>query len=298
MYEASGSCIGLPALLAGQFIEVSGVGKRFSGRYRLSRVSHTLDASGYRTDFAVTQRAEASVLGLLRKATFDTPSPHKREPINGVVVGTVRSVDPIRYKLWVNLPNTPPTDVVKVSCASFMAGDDRGAYFLPEIGDQVLVAFVGGEITRGCALGCLWRAGPKPAQLPGVQRLRSKVGHTITLDDNQRTIAVEHPGGASITMAADGSIAVTAGRTGGDIVFESPAGDISLRSAAGNVTLQAAKDVGVRSAGGDVAVTAGKDLALTSTGGRAVLEAQAAGIALKAGASAITVATAHMDVTG
>lgn len=314
MYEASGSCIGLPALLAGQYIEVTGVGRRFSGRYRLSRVSHTLDASGYRTDFDVTQRAEASVLGLLRKATFDTPSPHKREPIHGVVVGTVRTVDPIRYKLWVNLPNTPPTDVVKVSCASFMAGDDRGAYFLPEIGDQVLLAFAGGEITRGYALGCLWRAGPKPAQLPGVQRLRSKAGHTITLDDNQRTIAVEHPGGASITMAADGSITVTAGRTGGDLTFEAPAGDIALKSLGGTVTLQAAKDVTVGSAGGGVtvtagkdvtvgatggvvSVTAGKDLTLTSTGGAADLTARTAGIKLNAGAKNVDVSTALMNVT-
>ncbi|MDT0353133.1 phage baseplate assembly protein V [Pseudonocardia charpentierae] len=313
MYEASGSCIGLPALLAGQFIEVSGVGKRFSGRYRLSRVSHTLDASGYRTDFDVTQRAEASVLGLLRKATFDTPSPHKREPIHGVVVGTVRAVDPILYKLWVNLPNTPPTDQVKVSCATFMAGDGRGAYFLPEIGDQVLLAFVDGEITRGYALGCLWRAGPKPAQLPGVQRLRSRAGHTITLDDNQRTIAVEHPGGAAITMAADGSVKVTAGLTGGDLTFEAPAGDIAFTSLAGTVNLQAAKDVTVGAtgrvtvtagtdvtvgaSGGGVSVTAGKDLTLTATAGQATVNAKT-GIALNAGGSKVTVTTAQMDVTG
>lgn len=274
MYEASGSCIGLPQLRAGTFVEVSGVGKRFSGRYRLNKVTHTLDSSGYRTDFEVTQRAEASLLSLLRKATVDTPSPNRREPVDGVVIGTVRSVDPLRYKVWVNLSNTPPTDVVRASCTTFMAGTDRGAYFLPEIGDQVLLAFAGGDITRGYVLGSLWRAGPKPAQLPGVQRLKSKAGHTITLDDVQQTIAIEHPKGASITMAADGSISVTASPTGGNIVFEAPAGDIALQSKTGRIALQASKNIAVTSLTDKIQIDASTDVTIDAANVKVKLAAR------------------------
>ena len=41
LYEGSGSCIGMPQLRAGDMIEIRGVGKRFSGKYRLRRVTHT-----------------------------------------------------------------------------------------------------------------------------------------------------------------------------------------------------------------------------------------------------------------
>jgi phage protein D/phage baseplate assembly protein gpV len=285
LYEATGSCIGLPDLQAGSYVEVTGVGKRFSGRYRLTKVSHVLDQGGYRTEFEVTQRAGSTLLSLLRKATVDTPPPNRREPITGVVVGTVRTVDPIRYKVGVNLANTPPTDVVEASCTTFTAGPGRGAYFLPEPGDQVLLAFAEGDITRGYVLGSLWSAGPKPAQLPGVQRLRSKAGHTITLDDLTSTIVVEHPAGASITMAADGSVSI--GATTGRIAVEA-AGDLALVSRTGRITLDAAQGVAVSARSGDVAVTGPAGVAI---------DARPADVDIRAADVSVTVAGA-MDVRG
>ena len=53
LYEASGNCIGIPELRARDTVEIRGVGKRFSGRYILSSVTHTIDGSGYRTRFEV-----------------------------------------------------------------------------------------------------------------------------------------------------------------------------------------------------------------------------------------------------
>jgi phage protein D/phage baseplate assembly protein gpV len=285
MYEASGSCIGLPELRAGAFVEFTGVGKRFSGRYRLTKVTHVLDQGGYRTDFEVTQRAGASLLGLIRKSTIDTPPPNKREPVDGVVVGTVRTVDPVRYKVGVNLSNTAPTDIVEASCTTFMAGEGRGAYFLPEFGDQVLLAFAGGDLTRGYVLGSLWSAGRKPAQLPGVQRLRSKSGHTITLNDLEQTIVVEHPAGASITMAKDGSVSVAAPT--GKISLEA-AGDLALVSRTGKITLDAATGV--------TASTAAGKLALTAPGGIKA-DAMPGDIAMDATSVKVAV-TSTMDVSG
>ena len=75
MYEGSGNCIGIPTLRAGQYISIQGVGKRFSGTYRIRKVTHTIDDSGYRTSFEVTQRSGTSFLPLLRKSLQETPSP-------------------------------------------------------------------------------------------------------------------------------------------------------------------------------------------------------------------------------
>lgn len=237
MYEATGSCIGLPELRAGRFIEVLGVGRRFSGRYRLNRVTHTLDQSGYRTDFEVSQRASASLLGLMRKLTVEDPPPNKRPTIDGVVVGVVRTVDPVRYQVGISLPQLPATDVVTVRCATFAAGANRGAFFLPEINDQVLVAFAGGDITQGYVLGSIWSlTDPKPVMTPGTQCIKSRAGHTITLDDLGAKIVIEHPTGASITMAADGSVTVN-GTTG--LTLSATTGDIALKATTGDITMSA-----------------------------------------------------------
>lgn len=48
-----GSCVGMPALKARTVVELVGLGKRFSGTYYVTSTTHTIDGSGYRTDFEV-----------------------------------------------------------------------------------------------------------------------------------------------------------------------------------------------------------------------------------------------------
>ena len=62
LYEGLGNCIGIPDLRAGQYVTIQGIGKRFSGTYRLRKVTHTIDDSGYRTSFDVSQKNGASFL--------------------------------------------------------------------------------------------------------------------------------------------------------------------------------------------------------------------------------------------
>jgi phage protein D len=53
-----GSVIGNPKLRARTVIELKGLGKRFSGKYYVTSTTHTIDASGYRTDFEVKRNAQ------------------------------------------------------------------------------------------------------------------------------------------------------------------------------------------------------------------------------------------------
>ena len=48
-----GSCIGEPRLEARTVIELKGLGRRFSGSYYVTSVTHTINGSGYRSDFDV-----------------------------------------------------------------------------------------------------------------------------------------------------------------------------------------------------------------------------------------------------
>jgi uncharacterized protein len=51
LVEATGTTVGLPDLRAGQNLRIAGLGARFSGRYFVTKTTHTFDANGYRTKF-------------------------------------------------------------------------------------------------------------------------------------------------------------------------------------------------------------------------------------------------------
>jgi len=55
--HGSGTCIGNPDLHAGIVVELSNLGRRFSGNYYVTQATHTIDASGYRTRFQVRRNA-------------------------------------------------------------------------------------------------------------------------------------------------------------------------------------------------------------------------------------------------
>lgn len=108
----------------------------------------------------------------------------------GVMVATVTNIkDPdklgrIKVK-YQHLSATEETDWIRV--ASVWAGKDRGMLVMPDLKDEVLIAFEMGDINRPIVIGQLWS---KPNKLPAevdpknnTKVLKSRCGHTVTFDD-------------------------------------------------------------------------------------------------------------------
>ena len=71
-----------------------------------------------------------------------------------------------------------------------MAGGDRGFYFLPEVDDEVLVAFEHGDMAFPYILGALWNGKDKPPEKNDDGKnnkrfIKSRSGHMIILDDTK-----------------------------------------------------------------------------------------------------------------
>src|SRR5580765_4671626 len=100
-----------------------------------------------------------------------------------------------RYEMWARL-------------ATLMGGNNRGSWFIPDVDDEVLVAFEGGNPRRPYVVGMLWNGkDAPPAAMDGGGRnttklIRSRNGVTVTLDDSdgQEQLVLETPGGQKITM--------------------------------------------------------------------------------------------------
>jgi phage protein D/phage baseplate assembly protein gpV len=284
LYEGSGNCVGMPDLRAGDMIEVRGIGKRFSGKYRLSRVTHVVDEGGYRTSFEVTQKASSLLLGSLRKKLQDTPPPNRQPRMEGVMVGIVRNNigDPKKLgRVQVVLPKLSEDELSQwAPVASFMAGGTPeqpgnpkkswGGYFLPDIGDEVLVAFVQGDLNQPVIIGSLWNSTtppPETNQGPNAKKLiKTKTGMQILFDEtpglenlviqdkegNNSVTLDAKPGAESITLKDKAGSTIQMSTTSGDIAISHKAGSTIILKADGTLSLSAPGTVELKSTGGDI----------------------------------------------
>jgi uncharacterized protein involved in type VI secretion and phage assembly len=131
------------------------------------------------------------------------------------------------------------------------AGNDRGAFLIPDVDDEVLVVFQNGDPSYPLVLGGLWNgssAAPETIGADGnrLKVIRSKNGVTVTLDDRtgQERFVAETPGGQRITLQ-DGP---------GSVLIEDANGN-SVELASAGMTVVAAATVKVQAS--KVEVTAG-----------------------------------------
>lgn len=143
--------------------------------------------------------------------------------------------------------------------ATMMAGPDRGSWFVPDVDDEVLVAFESGDPRRPFVVGALWNGndGP-PEEMDGagrneVRSITTRQGIKITLDDasGRERLRLETPGGNTVTLA-DEARSVTLEDANGNSVELGPSG-ITL-TASGKVTIEASL---VEVSAGSVNVNAG-----------------------------------------
>jgi len=155
---------------------------------------------------------------------------------NGIVIGTVIDLkDPEklgRVKLQLPQYADEPTDWARV--VSPMAGKERGFFFQPEVGDEVLVAFENGDPRRAYVLGALWSKVDKPPQRDGNDAdnnwrfIRSRSGHIVKLDDTKGSekIEITHKNGKNKIVITDQKIEVIG--ESGDMTISAPNGTLKI----------------------------------------------------------------------
>ena len=145
-------------------------------------------------------------------------------------------------------------------CVTFMGGAERGAWFLPEVEDEVLVAFEHGRIDHPYVVGSLWNANAKP---PGtnddgknpIRMIKTKAGHIVRLDDTDGAEKIE-----IIDKSEKNSIVID---TASNTLIVTVEGDITL-TAKGKIVLDCeAFEVKTKA---DVKMEPGGNFAVKATG--------------------------------
>lgn len=204
-------------------------------------------------------------------AVLDGPSPETGR-IHGVVIGVVTEQDRENGRVKVRFSH-PSGYEPWARVVSPTAGNDRGLYMLPQLDDEVLVAFELGLVgSSPYVLGALWNGQAKPPRKNGDGEkgdagndlmLKSRSGHIIRIDDTEgreKIEIVDAKGKQSLVFdTAAGTLTITAEK---DVVIESKSGQLKLvgkkgveiEAPDGAAKLEARQSLDVKSSGGQVNV--------------------------------------------
>lgn len=173
---------------------------------------------------------------------------HIVHKINGVMVGIVtNNKDPdklgrVKLKLPI-LSETIETDWVRI--ATLMAGKDRGTMFIPEVDDEVLVAFHLGDISRPFVIGSLWSA--KDTMPTGnddknnIRKITSRAGHELIFSDKagDESITVKTKKGNKVELLDKSSTITVEDNTGNNSITikGGSANEIEIKSGTTKITI-------------------------------------------------------------
>ena len=269
------------ALRAGDQVDLAG-SDHFelptTGRFGLVQVVHRFSDQLYQNDFVAVPWANFSAL-----------EPPAAARTMGLVTAVVTNNDDPQHwgRLQVRFPWLNEGEATSwVRVITPYAGNERGIQWLPEITDEVIVAFEQGDPERPYVIGAAWNGLAGALPTPSVKRLVSRHGNSIVLTDldgkdevaiyssqGKVLVGLSNDGTPTLTLHSEGDISIEAGgqlRIKAASLVEKVAG-ASYRESAdfmvkakGALLLKAAKEVALE-ASMNVRVAAG--MVMESVGG-------------------------------
>ncbi|WP_415782679.1 phage baseplate assembly protein V, partial [Flavobacterium jumunjinense] len=143
------------------------------------------------------------------------------------------------------------------------AGGGKGMYFIPEIGEEVLVGFEAGNAEKPFVLGAMYNGSASSAYATSgndKKVIQSRSGTKIIMNDAEGSVFVEDPSGNTWMMDGKGNISVNATKN-----FSIAAGENVSISAGKNISVSAGANID-NSANENITTVAGTDIIQSATG--------------------------------
>jgi phage protein D len=259
--KVEGIAEGNPRINAGGTVKLEGVGRRFSGTYRVNHALHRYNVSGYTTAFTVGGHHAGTITEILSGREYE-------RPVNSPVLGIVtNNSDPDNLgRVKVKIPTlSEDEDANWARLVLPASGNERGLQWLPEINDEVLVLFEYEDINRPLVIGGLWsQKNPPPVSSDECvdsqghvkkRQIVSRQGTKIVWsdDDGDRYMHISN---------SDEDLYLKLSDTDSKLEIVSR-GEVSVQST-GKTTIQAS-EVNVK-ADSNVKITAGSNINLEASG--------------------------------
>ncbi|WP_363797116.1 type VI secretion system tip protein VgrG [Lysobacter firmicutimachus] len=204
--------VGLTAVKPGALLELSRLGERFNGKVYVTGVRHEFSSGRWTTDaeFGLPREPHAA-----RVAMDHLPAAGLAAAVHGLQIGVVSELadDPGKeHRVRVKVPLAGMGEQgVWARVATLDAGDKRGTFFRPEVGDEVVLGFFHDDPSQPVILGMLHsrkKAPPLEATADNhTKAYVSRSGLTLEFDDDKKVMTLRTPGKNRIVLSdEDGGI--------------------------------------------------------------------------------------------
>ncbi len=200
--------IGIPQVKPDTIIKLEGVGNRFNGNAYITGVRHEIADGTWTVD---------AQFGLEPKWFSETynvnsqPAAGLVAAVQGLQTGIVTQLeeDPKgEDRILVNIPIIDATsEGIWARVATLDAGDSRGSFFRPEVGDEVIVGFINNDPNYAVVLGGV-NSSSKPAPLAASDDNHEKgfvtrSGMKLLFNDEKSSVTIETPAGRIVVIDDD-----------------------------------------------------------------------------------------------
>lgn len=284
MIRGSVTLRGDSSLAPNTVITLKGLGDRFNGSAYVSSVTHKLRDANWKTELETgldakffTEKVEVTEL----------PAKGLLPGFAGLYIGTVLQIDSdpdSESRIQINIPVVGEAGSgvwARIGMPYATAG--MGIYFMPEVGDEVIVGFFNQDPRAPVILGSMYSSSNAPpytadsdntykaivtksevkVEVDDVKKiltLTTPSGFQAVFDEDSKKVTVETPGSRSITLDDDGESVELSDPNGGTVTMNSSG--ITLKSDQ-NITIQSSANVEIK---GDGGVTVETSATLTLTG--------------------------------
>ena len=241
----------------GGLIELDGVGNRFNGNVFIASVRHDIADGNWLTEveFGLSDAWFSE-----QKDIAAPPASGFLPGVEGLQIGVVKKLDEDpegEQKIQVSVPvMQAETEGVWARLANFYGSAGIGSFFIPEIGDEVVLGYLNNDPCHPIILGSLYSSkNAPPYELTAdnfIKAIVTKSELKIEFDDEKMITTIETPGGNKVVLNDDETSILLSDQNGNTltlddsgIALDSPK-DISI-TATGKVTIDATGELGLTS---------------------------------------------------
>ena len=280
----------------GALIELKGVGNRFNGNVLVTEARHKIADGNWITEiqFGLSEK------WFVEQHDIQAPLASGLTPgIRGLQIGVVKKLDADpegQFKIQVSIPvMQAETEGVWARLASFYGSSDFGAFFIPEIGDEVVLGYFNNDPSYPVILGSLYSSKRKPAyELTSENNTKAVVTRSklkIEFDEEKKVITLLTPNDNKIVISDEQKSILLQDENNNKVELN-----------AGGITLDSPKDIKIN-AKGKVAIDAVGNIELASQADIAnnalnIKQEAKIGVVAKGGASAELSASGQTTIKG
>lgn len=251
----------------GSYITLTGIGDRFSGDHFISSVTHDLSEGNWITEISIG----LSPLWFTEETDVMAPSASGLLPgARGIFNGTVKKIDSdpdSQYRILVTIPLFDTNgEGIWARLSNFYSTNGAGVFFLPEVGDEVIIGFLNEDPRYPVILGSLYSSsklkpyeGLTPNEKNSIKAIVSKSKIAIEFDDENVVWTLSTPNKNTIIVSDKDKEITIKDQNDNSIIMSSSgitiksAKDINIE-ATQNVNIKGNQGINIASSGGDVAI--------------------------------------------